>query len=88
VAFAINTVILKLTTATIEVTGIGPVELFTELPEVVLVGALTVSGDLANCKAKKVSRNKKAAQQAKQVEGAWLKEVKPGYFILIEEPLT
>lgn len=74
-----------MTQATIEITGLGPVEINTELAEVVLVGALTVSGDPVNCKTKKVSRNKKAAKLASQVVAAWLKEIKPGYFMLIED---
>jgi hypothetical protein len=74
-----------MTQATIEITGIGPVEITTDLDEVVLVGALTSSGDPVNCKTKKVIRNQKAAKVAKQVEGAWLKEVKPGHFMLIED---
>lgn len=73
------------TQATIEITGIGPVEINTELKEVVLVGALTITGDPANCKTKKVSRNQKAAKAAAKVETAYLKEIKPGYFMLIED---
>lgn len=74
-----------MTQATIEITGIGPVEITTDLDEVFLVGALTISGDPVNCKTKKVSRNQNAAKAAKQVEGAWLKEIKSGYFVLIED---
>lgn len=77
-----------MTQATIEITGLGPVEITTDLAEVVLVGALTISGAPINCKTKKVSRNQKAAKAAKQVEGAWLKEIKPGYFMLIEDTDT
>jgi hypothetical protein len=71
--------------STIEITGLGPVEIKTELNEVVLVGALTTSGDPVNCKTKKVSRNQKAANQAAKITTAWLKEVKPGHFMLIED---
>lgn len=73
--------------STIEITGLGPVEITTDLSEVVLVGALTISGDPVNCKTKKVSRNQKAAKAAKRnlFECAWLKEIKPGYFMLIED---
>lgn len=71
--------------ATIEITGIGPVEINTDLKEVVLVGALTISGDPVNCKTKKVSRNQKAAKAAHEVDTVWLKEIKPGYFMLMEE---
>jgi len=74
-----------MTQATIKITGIGPVEITTELAEVVLVGALTISGDPVNCKTKKVSCNPKAAKLAKQVEGTRLKEIKPGHFMLIED---
>lgn len=70
--------------ATIEITGIGPVEINTDLKEVVLVGALTTSGDPVNCQTKKVSRNQKAAKAAHEVD-AWLKEIKPGYFMLMED---
>jgi hypothetical protein len=74
-----------MTQATIEIAGIGPVEIKTERNEVVLVGAMTISGEPVNCKTKKVTRSQKAAKAAKQVEGAWLKEVKPGHFMLIED---
>ena len=74
-----------MTQATIEITGFGPVEITTDLDEVILAGALTISGDPVNCKTMKVSRNQKAAKAAKQVEGAWLKEIKPGHFMLIED---
>lgn len=73
-----------MTQSTIEITGIGPVEICTEQDSVVLVGAITSAGEPVNCKTKKVSRSKKAAQAAKLVECAWLKEIKPGYFMLIE----
>lgn len=74
-----------MTQATIEITGLGPVEINTELAEIVLVGALSISGDPVNCKTKMVSRNQKAAKAASQVETAWLKEIKPGHFMLIED---
>lgn len=67
---------------TIEITGLGSVEIRTELDEVVLCGALTIKGDPANCTNKKVSRSKKKAQQ---IDGVFLKEIRPGYFILLKE---
>lgn len=77
-----------MTQATIEITGLGPVEINTELNEVILVGALTISGDPVNCKTKKVSRNKKAAKEAAELQGSWLKEIKPGYFMFFEDSYT
>ena len=70
--------------ATIQITGIGPVAVHTELSEIWLVGAITASGEPVNCQKKRVSRSKKNAAQAAKVEGIWLKEVKHGYFMLIE----
>ena len=49
----------KMNKATIEITGLGPVQINTELKEVRLVRAFTVSGDYVNVVKKKVSRNKK-----------------------------
>ena len=69
---------------TIQITGIGPVAVHTELSEIWLVGAITSTGEPVNCQKKKVSKCKKAAAKAALVEGAWLKEIKPGYFMLIE----
>lgn len=71
--------------ATIEITGIGPVGINTDLKEVVLVGALTIGGDPVNCQTRKVSRNQKAAKAAREIDAVYLKEIKAGHFILMEE---
>ena len=57
------------TAATIEITGVGPVQINTELKEVRLVRALTASGDYVNVVKKKVSRNQKAAKKAAKKSG-------------------
>lgn len=71
-------------TATIHITGIGPVAIETDLDEVVLVGALTSLGWPVNCKTKKVSRNKRTAKRAADTDAAWLTEIMPGHFMLFE----
>lgn len=74
--------------ATINVTGIGPVEIKTELKEVKLVGALTIDGSYVNVKTKKVSRNQKAAKEASENYAVWLKDLGDGeHFMLIEEEI-
>lgn len=73
---------------TIDITGIGYVEINTTLPEVTLVGAITAKGHPVNCKTKIVRRNKRAAQAAKKVYGVGLKEIKPGFFILEYAPIN
>ena len=70
--------------ATIEIIGIGPVEIKTEFRQITLVGALTINGDYVNCRTKRVMRNKKAAKAAAAVDAVYLKELEPGYFMLIE----
>ena len=50
--------------ATIYITGLGPVEIYTDAAAVTLAGALTDRGRPINCKTKKVRRNKKAALAA------------------------
>lgn len=66
---------------------LGPVRINTELKEVMLVRALTASGDYVNVVKKKVSRNKKAAEKAALNYRHWLKELEAGYFmLLIDEP--
>ena len=74
-----------MTQATIEIIGIGPVEIKTELKQITLVGALTTNGDYVNCKTKRVKRNKKAAKAAADVDSVYLNELEPGVFILIED---
>lgn len=74
-----------MTQATIEIIGIGPVEIKTELKQVTLVGALMPTGDYVNCITKRVKRNKKAAKAAAAVDAVYLKELKHGVFMLIEE---
>lgn len=69
---------------TIQVLGIGPVEIRTDLDVVQLVGALTVTGDPVNCRAKKVSRSKAAARKAATIDAAQLIEIRRGYFMLVE----
>ena len=78
------------TQATIMITGLGHVEIDTDLKEVVLVGALTIEGDPVNCKRKKVRRNQRAAKEAAEVRGTWLTEIKhkPGHFMLITDTDT
>jgi hypothetical protein len=71
--------------ATIEITGLGPVQINTELKEVRLVRAFTVSGDYVNVVKKKVSRNKKTASLAALNRRFWLKELETGYFMLCDE---
>lgn len=78
-----------MTQATINVTGIGPVEINTTARSVVLAGALTAMyGIPVNCTTKAVSRNKKAAAAAAKVPSyIWLKEVPDhaGHFILVDD---
>ena len=73
------------TSATIEITGVGPVRINTELKEVRLVRALTASGDYANVVEKKVSRNQKAAKKAALNYRHGLRELEAGYFMLCED---
>ena len=74
-----------MTQATIEIIGIGPVEIETDLKQITLVGALTIEGDYVNCMTKRVMRNKKAAKAAATVDAVYLKELEPGFFMLTEE---
>lgn len=71
--------------ATIEIVGLGHVEIETEFRQVTLVGTLTINGDYVNCVTKRVNRNKKAAKAAVAVDSVYLKELKPGFFMLIED---
>ena len=73
------------TQATVNITGIGPVEINTDAKKITLVGALTIRGDHVNCKSKKVSRNIKSAKQAQEIETVWLKDLNNDCFILIED---
>lgn len=74
--------------ATVEITGIGPVLIKTDLKEIVLVGALSATGDFVNCRIKKVARDKRAAEEAEQVDGCYLKEISAGYFMLIDDDIA
>jgi len=74
-----------MTQATINITPVGPVEIKTNEREIVLVGALTIDGTPVNCVTKTVRRNKRDAKRASVYPGFWLKEIKPGYFIIQED---
>ena len=76
---------MKTAQATIEILGLGPVEIKTELLQVTLVGALTINGDYVNCITKRVKRNKKAAKAAAAVDSVYLKALEPGFFMRIED---
>ena len=73
--------------ATVSLMGIGSVAVNTDKDYIVLVGAITTSGDYANCKELKVSRNIAAAKAAEKVETIWLKSIDADgqHFMLCEE---
>lgn len=68
--------------ATIELTGIGHVEINTEEKEVMFCGAMSADGQPVNCTSKKVSRSKANAAAAIKNREHVLSEIKPGYFKL------
>lgn len=74
-----------MTQATVNLTGIGPVEIDTELNEIKIVGALAIDGSYVNVKTKKVHRNKKAANQAREIETVWLKKLDDEHFLIVEK---
>jgi len=78
-----------MTQATIKVTGIGSMSVNTEASEVTLVGAIAADGSYVNTTTKKVSRNKKSANEAIKNENEnypnhFLKQLDGDNFILID----
>ena len=67
--------------STIEVTGLGRVYVATSAASIELAGGVTIEGDPANCRTKKVSADKRHYDAA-DAAGYSLKEVKMGYFLL------
>lgn len=69
--------------ATIELTGIGRVEIKTDANEVMFCGAVTIEGDPVNCVSRRVSRSAKNARAAIKNREYVLSEMRPGYFRLV-----
>lgn len=67
--------------ATINMIGIGHVEIDTDKSEIQLVrGGWTIDGAPVNVVPKKVYRNKRYEREAARNRGIYLREVQPGYF--------
>jgi hypothetical protein len=74
-----------MTQATINIAGIGPVEIKTDLRTVKLVGEISTFGDFVNVRLYKVLRNKRSAKEALSTRAwgcAYLTNIREEYFIL------
>lgn len=72
-------------TATIRLAGIGPVEINTDRKHVSLAGAIDINGAPVNVQKKRVYRNKKDSAIAARSGDVWLREIRPGVFMLIDD---
>jgi len=74
-----------MTQETISISGIGPVEINTELKEIYLVGRLSSDGSFVNVRPVKVNRNKKLAEEAAQRPHLWTKKLDDNHFMFMKE---